>query len=108
MQSYAKGSVDTPLLEYTIGEALDRAASNWPDKRALVSRHQGVRWNWAELNAEVDRVASGLLALGVDKGDRVGIWAPNCTEWTVIQFATARIGAILVTVNPAYRLSEVE
>jgi fatty-acyl-CoA synthase len=108
MQSYAKGPTDTPLIEYTIGTALDKAAGNWADKLALVSSHQGIRWNWAELNAEVDRVACGLLGLGVVKGDRVGIWAPNCAEWTVTQFATARIGAILVTVNPAYRLSEVE
>lgn len=108
MQSYAKGPTDTPLIEYTIGMALDRAALNWPDKLALVSRHQDIRWNWTELNAEVDRVACGLLELGVVKGGRVGIWAPNCAEWTVIQFATAKIGAILVTINPAYRLSEVE
>ncbi|NQV96120.1 MAG: AMP-binding protein [Sphingomonadales bacterium] len=108
MQSYAKGPVDTPLIEYTIGMALDHAASDWADKLALVSRHQAIRWNWAELNAEVDRVACGLLGLGVVRGDRVGIWAPNCAEWTVIQFATAKIGAILVTINPAYRLSEVE
>ncbi|MFT5330271.1 MAG: fatty-acyl-CoA synthase [Parasphingorhabdus sp.] len=108
MQSYAQGPVDTPLLEYTIGAALDHAANGWADKLALVSRHQRIRWTWAELNAEVDRIACGLLDLGVVKGDRVGIWAPNCAEWTVTQFATARIGAILVTVNPAYRLSEVE
>lgn len=108
MQSYAQGPVDTPLLEYTIGAALDHAANGWADKLALVSRHQPIRWTWAELNAEVDRVACGLLDLGVVKGDRVGIWAPNCAEWTVTQFATAKIGAILVTVNPAYRLSEVE
>ena len=108
MQSYAQGPVDTPLLEHTIGAALDRAANGWADKLALVSRHQRIRWTWAELNAEVDRIACGLLDLGVVKGDRVGIWAPNCAEWTVTQFATARIGAILVTVNPAYRLSEVE
>ncbi|WP_417615140.1 AMP-binding protein [Parasphingorhabdus sp.] len=108
MQSYAQGPVETPLLEYTIGAALDRAANGWADKLALVSRHQRIRWTWAELNAEVDRIACGLLDLGVVKGDRVGIWAPNCAEWTATQFATARIGAILVTVNPAYRLSEVE
>lgn len=75
---------------------------------ALSSRHQGIRWIWAQLNAEVNRVATGLLAQGIGKGDRIGIWAPNCAEWTVTQFATARIGAVLVTINPAYRLSEVE
>ncbi len=106
--SYAKGVDYPPLLEYTIGEALERAAAAWADQLALVSRHQGIRWTWAELNAEVDRIATGLLHEGVVKGDRVGIWAPNCAEWTVIQFATARIGAVLVTINPAYRLSEVE
>lgn len=106
--SYARGVANPPLLEYTIGEALERAAAAWGDQLALVSLHQGIRWTWAELNAEVDRIATGLLHEGVVKGDRVGIWAPNCAEWTVIQFATARIGAVLVTINPAYRLSEVE
>ena len=106
--SYAKGETDVPLLDTTIGMALRQAAERWPDGLALVSRHQAIRWTWAELDAEVDRVAAGLLALGVDKGDRVGIWAPNCAEWTLTQFATARIGAILVTINPAYRTSEVE
>ncbi|MFN3423117.1 MAG: AMP-binding protein [Novosphingobium meiothermophilum] len=106
--SYAKGAVDEPLLEKTIGQALRDAARAWGDDLALVSRHQGVRWTWRELDEEVDRVATGLLDRGVAKGDRVGIWAPNCAEWTVLQFATARIGAILVTINPAYRTSEVD
>lgn len=106
--SYAKGAIDTPLLETTIGTALREAAGKWPDALALVSRHQGERFTWQELDREVDRVACGLLGRGVAKGDRVGIWAPNCAEWAVIQFATARIGAILVNINPAYRLSEVE
>ena len=106
--SYAKGVTEPALLEYTIGEALERAAAAWGDCLALVSRHQGIRWTWAQLNAEVDRIATGLLHEGVVKGDRVGIWAPNCAEWTVVQFATAKIGAILVTINPAYRVSEVE
>ena len=108
MLSYSQGPVDTPLLETTIGQALEGAARLWGDSLALVSRHQGVRWTWAELNAEVDRVAMALHQRGVQKGDRVGIWAPNCAEWTVTQFATAKIGAILVTINPAYRLTEVE
>ena len=106
--SYARGVTEPPLLEYTIGEALDRAAAAWDSGLALVSRHQDIRWTWAELNAEVDRIATGLLAHGVRKGDRVGIWAPNCAEWAVIQFATAKVGAVLVTINPAYRVSEVE
>jgi fatty-acyl-CoA synthase len=106
--SIAQGSTDTPLLEITIGEALSQAVRQWGDLFALVSRHQGIRWTWAELNAEVDRVAYGLFEQGVCKGDRVGIWAPNCAEWTIVQFATARIGAILVNINPAYRTSEIE
>ncbi|ABD26133.1 AMP-dependent synthetase and ligase [Novosphingobium aromaticivorans DSM 12444] len=106
--SYAKGPADEPLLEKTIGQALRDAAALWGDELALVSRHQQIRWTWAQLDAEVDRIATGLLDRGVAKGDRVGIWAPNCAEWTVLQFATARIGAILVTINPAYRTSEVE
>lgn len=106
--SYSRGITEPPLLEHTIGEALERAARQWPDTIALISRHQDTRWTWAGLNDQVDRIACGLLARGVAKGDRVGIWAPNCAEWTVTQFATAKIGAILVTINPAYRLSEVE
>lgn len=106
--SITRGPTDVPLLDTTIGEALSHAARQWGESLALVSRHQGVRMSWAELDAEVDRIACGLLARGIAKGDRVGIWAPNCAEWTVIQFATARIGAILVNINPAYRTSEVE
>ncbi|MEG3093026.1 AMP-binding protein [Sphingomonas sp. PB1R3] len=106
--SIACGPTDTPLLEITIGDALRDAANRWGDRLALVSRHQAIRWTWAAFDAEVDRIASGLLARDVKAGDRVGIWAPNCAEWAVIQFATARIGAILVNINPAYRISEVE
>lgn len=106
--SFAKGATEEPLLEKTIGQALRDAAQAWGGELALVSRHQRIRWTWAELDIEVDRIATGLLDRGVAKGDRVGIWAPNCAEWTVLQFATARIGAILVTINPAYRTSEVE
>lgn len=106
--SHASGPTDMPLLETTIGEAIDRARSRWGDLLALVSTHQGIRWTWGELGEEVDMIATGLLGLGVEPGDRVGIWAPNCAEWTVVQFATARIGAVLVTINPAYRTSEVK
>ena len=106
--SYAKGPTDVPLLETTIGTALRDAARRWADGLALASRHQGLRYTWAELDAAVDRIATGLLRLGVVAGDRVGIWAPNCAEWTLVQFATARIGAVLVTINPAYRVNEVE
>ena len=104
----ARGPVDVALLDITIGTALRRAAQAWGGELALVSRHQGLRWTWAQLDTEVDRIAAGLLRLGVQRGDRVGIWAPNCAEWAVIQFATARIGAILVNINPAYRVTEVE
>ncbi len=106
--SHSAGATDTPLLDYTIGEALDRAAAAWPDGLALVSRHQGIRWTWQQLQTEADCIASGLLERGFKSGDRIGIWAPNCAEWTVTQFATAKAGLILVTINPAYRLSEVE
>ena len=106
--SHACGPTDVPLLNCTIGDALRTAAQRWGDDLALVSRHQDIRWTWAQFDHEVDRIATGLIAQGVGHGDRVGIWAPNCAEWAVIQFATARIGAILVTINPAYRTSEVE
>jgi fatty-acyl-CoA synthase len=102
------GPTDVPLLEHAIGEALSRAATAWPDGLALVSCHQRIRWSWSELESEADRIATGLLVRGVVKGDRVGIWAPNCAEWVVLQFVTAKIAAILVTINPAYRTSEVE
>jgi fatty-acyl-CoA synthase len=90
----------------TIGDALDRAVATWPDREALVSVEQGVRFTYASMSEAVDRLARGLLARGVKKGDRVGIWSPNCYEWTLVQYATARLGAILVTVNPAYRTHE--
>lgn len=106
--SHDIGATDPPLLEHTIGAALDLAAAKWPDALALVSRHQDIRWTWRQLKAEVDAAACGLVAQGLKPGERVGIWAPNCAEWTVIQFATAKVGLILVTINPAYRTSEVE
>ena len=106
--SYVEGPTDVPLIEHTIGKALDRARTAWRDNPAVVSRHQGIRWTWGELADEVDSVACGLLSLGVTSGDRVGIWAPNCAEWLTLQLATARIGAILVNINPAYRVAELE
>ena len=106
--SYVNGTSDTPLLGMTIGDALDRTVARFPAREALVSRHQGVRYTWSELAAEVDRFARGLMALDIRKGDRVGIWAPNRVEWAITQFATAKIGAILVNINPAYRLHELE
>ena len=106
--SLARGAAHPPLLEHTIGEALGRAGARWGDALALVSAHQGVRWSWKELAARADALAAGLLRLGLEPGDRVGIWSPNCAEWTLTQFAAARAGLILVTINPAYRRAEVE
>ncbi|MGW3233467.1 AMP-binding protein [Kitasatospora sp. NPDC001095] len=107
-RSYASGTADVPLLGDTIGENLDRAVRAFPERDALVDRATARRWTYAELAADVDALALGLLELGIAKGDRVGIWAPNCAEWTLTQYATAKLGAILVTVNPAYRAHELE
>jgi fatty-acyl-CoA synthase len=96
----------TPLLDETIAGNLARTVATFGANEAVVSRHQNVRLTYRQLWDEVDVVARGLLGLGVDRGDRVGIWAPNCVEWTLVQFATARVGAILVNVNPAYRPNE--
>ncbi|MFN3008093.1 AMP-binding protein [Mycolicibacterium wolinskyi] len=104
--SYDAGPTDAPLLEDTIGANFERAATGRPDGEALVDVASGRRWTYAELNAEIDTVARGLMALGIEKGDRVGIWAPNCAEWVMVQFASAKIGAILVNINPAYRTHE--
>ena len=106
--SEVSGSTQEPLLEVTIGEAFKGTAERFPDHLALVVRHQGIRWTWSRYLAEVDRLAAGLLTLGIGPGDRVGIWSPNRVEWCLVQFATARIGAIMVCVNPAYRLYELE
>jgi fatty-acyl-CoA synthase len=106
--SYSHGTSDTPLLGDTIGLNFERIARRFADRPALVSRHQEVRLTYAQLDAAVDAAASGLLRFGVRAGDRVGIWAPNCAEWVVIQYATAKVGAILVNVNPAYRTHELE
>lgn len=107
-QSYLCGEAREPLLYETIGACLARTARDHGDRPALVVRHQDIRWTYAEYLERVDALAAGLLALGVAPGDRVGIWAPNCVEWCLTQFATARIGAILVCINPAYRLYELE
>ncbi|MBT2459527.1 AMP-binding protein [Streptomyces sp. ISL-86] len=106
--SYASGVCEVPLLGDTIGENLDRTVRMFPGHDALVDMAAGRRWTYAELAADVDALALGLLGLGIAKGDRVGIWAPNRAEWTLVQYATAKIGAILVTVNPAYRSHELE
>jgi fatty-acyl-CoA synthase len=106
--SYSHGTSDTPLLGDTIGANFERIAGRFADRPALVSRHQEVRLTYAQLDAAVDAAASGLLRFGIRAGDRVGIWAPNCAEWVVVQYATAKVGAILVNVNPAYRTHELE
>ncbi len=107
-QSYVHGASATPLLGDTIGVEFDRAAERWPDADALVVRHQNVRWSYRELQREVDALAAGLLALGLEPGERIGIWSQNNAEWVVTQFATAKAGLILVNINPAYRISELE
>jgi fatty-acyl-CoA synthase len=102
------GPDNEPLLEMTIGRAFNATAERFPDHDALIVRHQGIRWSYREYRERVDDLAMGLLALGIEPGDRVGIWAPNCCEWSVTQYATAKIGAIMVCINPAYRLYELE
>jgi fatty-acyl-CoA synthase len=106
--SYAHGTSTTPLLGETVGANLERAVARHGDREALVVRHQDVRLTYAQLNEQVDRVARALVAYRLEPGDRIGIWAPNCAEWVVVQFAAAKAGAILVNVNPAYRTSELE
>ncbi|UIJ44224.1 AMP-binding protein [Sphingomonas cannabina] len=106
--SRVRGAPEPPLIEHTIGTALARAAERWGEREALISVEQGVRLSFAELLARADDFAAGLLALGLEPGDRIGIWAPNCVEWTITQFAAARAGLILVTINPAYRVTEAE
>jgi fatty-acyl-CoA synthase len=106
--SYSSGESAAPLLGDTIGTNFDAAVRKFPAREALVDRPAGRRWTYAELAADVDALALGLLEMGIAKGDRVGIWAPNCAEWTLTQYATAKTGAILVNVNPAYRTSELE
>jgi fatty-acyl-CoA synthase len=106
--SVVRGAATPVLLECTIGEQLAAMAAARPQHDALVVPHQGIRWSWRELLERSDALATGLLEAGLQPGDRVGIWAPNCAEWTLAQFATARAGLILVTINPAYRVTEVE
>src|SRR5437868_15138964 len=106
--SYVCGTADLPLLGITIGRSLDQAARRWGDREALVSPSHGVRWTWKELAERVDALAAGFLALGLERGARLGIWSLNRPEWTLTQFAAAKAGLILVTLNPAYRLHELE
>ncbi|HET6152750.1 MAG TPA: AMP-binding protein [Marmoricola sp.] len=106
MESYARGDDSPALLEETIGANLARTVATYGEREALVEVATGRRWTYAELDADVDALARGLIAAGIAKGDRVGIWAPNCAEWTITQYAAARAGAILVNINPAYRTHE--
>ncbi|GHF10936.1 AMP-binding protein [Kordiimonas sediminis] len=106
--SHTQGKTDIPLWDCTIGQALDQTSEKFGDRDALISLHQGIRWSYADFNQKVDELAAGFVALGLEKGDRVGIWSPNNAEWVLTQFATAKAGLILVTINPAYRVSELE
>ncbi len=106
--SYVHGASGAVLIGDTIGEHLDRVVARWPDREALVVRHQGVHWSYAELARRVEAFAAGLLALGLEPGDRIGIWSPNNAEWVVTQFATAKAGLVLVNINPAYRVAELD
>ena len=108
LPSYSQGAWNVPLLGDTVGDNLDRTAARFGDREALVDRAAGKRWNYTEFVADVDSVAVGMLRSGIAKGDRVGIWAPNCWEWVLVQYATAKIGAILVNINPAYRSHELQ
>ena len=107
-QSYLCGQANEPLLYETIGACVERIAATYPDKEALVVRHQNIRWTFSEYKSRIDALAAGLISLGVEPGDRVGIWSPNRVEWCLTQFATAKIGAIMVCINPAYRPYELE
>jgi fatty-acyl-CoA synthase len=108
LPSYVHGASEVPLIGETIGVHFDRLAERFAGRDALIVRHQNIRWIYRELRAQADAAAAGLIALGLERGDRVGIWSPNNAEWVVAQFATAKAGLILVNINPAYRLAEVE
>ncbi len=106
--SYTSGTSDVPLLGATIGDKFDEIVEQFPNKEALIVHHQNIRWTYRRLQEEVDKCAKALLACGLEKGDRTGIWSPNRSEWTVMQFATAKVGIILVNINPSYRVHELE
>src|SRR5690554_304225 len=106
--SYVSGTSERPLIGMTIGDLFDQTVTSFPNNDALISRHQNLRYTYKELQEEVNRCARGLLKMGVTKGERVGIWSPNNAQWCITQFATAKIGVVLVNINPAYRLSELE
>ncbi len=106
--SYLHGVSSEPLKGLTVGGLFDECAGRFAENDALIVMHQGIRWTWQQLSAEVDQLAAGLISLSLAPGDRIGIWAPNMAEWVVTQFATAKAGLILVNINPAYRLAELE
>jgi fatty-acyl-CoA synthase len=108
MLSYAHGAFERPLLGETIGQNLERTVARVQDAPALISCHQGIRYSYGELNEAIDRLANAMLAAGLGKGDRVGVWSPNRAEWALTQYATAKLGVILVNINPAYRVNELE
>lgn len=108
MLSYDYGVSDVSLVGVTIGNIFDETAARWPDKMALISRHQNIRWTYRQYKEKVDAFAAGLIELGLKPGERIGIWSQNKAEWAVVQFATAKAGLILVNINPAYRSSELE
>src|SRR5438445_6721922 len=106
--SYTHGTSDKPLLGQSIGDCLDDIAQRHPNTDALISRHENLRFTYARFLDEVNRCGRALMSLGVERGDHVGIWSTNCAAWVITQFATAKIGAILVNINPAYRSYELE
>src|SRR3954467_731605 len=106
--SYASGTSSMPLLGDTIGDNLDRTIERFPDREALVSVHQDLPYTYAQFGGAADRTACAFIGAAIEPGDRVGIWSPNCAEWALVQYATAKAGIILVNVNPAYRTSELE
>src|SRR5580692_9183688 len=106
--SYAHGASDVSLIGETIGASFNRTVATWGDQPGLIVRQQGIRWSYRELGEKVEAFAVGLVALGLRPGERIGIWSPNNAEWVVTQFATAKAGLILVNINPAYRLAELE
>ncbi len=106
--SYVHGASESPLIGASIGNVLDSTAARWPDRDALIVPYQNIRWSYAELKQRVDALAAGFIAMGLEPDDRVGIWSPNNAQWILTQFATAKAGLILVNINPAYRLAELE
>src|SRR5690606_1229984 len=106
--SYVSGTSDAPLLGLTIGDMFDQIVAQYAEHEALVVCHQALRYTYRQLQEAVDRCARGLMALGLRQGERLGIWSPNRAEWTITQFATSKIGVILVNINPSYRVYELE